>query len=62
MPIEGEDKIPFTLKQHKLFEYVKHNPTQAYAKGIKIKPADASKMASEGVKSETGTKKKSKRT
>jgi len=54
--------MPYTLKQHKLFEYVKHNPTQAYAKGIKIKPADASKMASEGVKSETGTKKKSKRT
>jgi hypothetical protein len=42
--------MPYTLKQHKLFEYVKHNPQQAYAKGIKIKPKDAAKMASEGVK------------
>lgn len=54
--------MPYTWEQHKLFEYVKHNPTQAHAKGIKIKTSDASKMASEGVKNEKGTSKKSKRT
>ncbi len=43
--------MPYTQKQHKLFEYVKHNPEKAHAKGIKISQSDASKMASEGVKS-----------
>jgi hypothetical protein len=55
--------MPYTWEQHKLFEYVKHNPQEAHKKGIKISTADASRMASEGVKGgKTASKAKSKRT
>lgn len=53
--------MPWSTKQHKLFEYVKHNPEAAHAKGIKISQSDASRMASEGIKDgKARSKKKSK--
>jgi hypothetical protein len=60
----GEDqtrtiKMPWTMGQHRLFEFVKHNPEKAHAKGIKISQSDASRMASEGIKNEKTGKKPS---
>lgn len=40
--------MPYTAKQHKLFEAAAHNPKVAKAHGMS--QAEASKMASEGVK------------
>jgi len=40
--------MPWTPKQHKLFEAAAHDP--AVAKRVQIPMAQASKMASEGVK------------
>ena len=48
--------MPWTSKQHRLFEFVKHNPAKARAEGIKIKPSDASRMAAEGVKENSSVK------
>lgn len=44
--------MPFSPKAHRLFEFVAHNPAKAKAEGIKVKPTDAARMASEGVKKE----------
>lgn len=46
--------MPYLPKQHRLFEFVAHNPAQAHAEGIKIPQADAARMASEGVKKVSG--------
>ena len=40
--------MPYTAKQHRLFEAAAHNPKIAKKKGIK--QSDAKKMASEGIK------------
>jgi len=42
--------MPYDPQQHRLFEFVAHNPKKAHAEGIKISQADASRMASEGIK------------
>lgn len=43
--------MPYTEKQHRLFQAAAHNP--AIAKKAGISQADAKKMASEGVKKKT---------
>jgi hypothetical protein len=40
--------MPYTLKQHKLFEAAAHNPAVAKAKGMST--ATAKRLAKEGVK------------
>ena len=42
--------MPWSPKQHRLFEFVAHNPEKARREGIKIPQHTAAKMASEGVK------------
>jgi hypothetical protein len=42
--------MPWSPAQHRLFEFVAHNPGKARAEGIKVKPGDAARMASEGIK------------
>ena len=44
--------MPYTAKQHRLFEFVSHNPGKARAEGIKIPQKTAAKMAHEGIKTE----------
>lgn len=43
--------MPYSAKQHRLFEAAAHNPKVAKKVGIKQK--DAKKMASEGIKKST---------
>lgn len=43
--------MPYTEKQHRLFQAAAHNP--AIAKKAGISQADAKKMAGEGVKKKT---------
>ncbi len=47
--------MPFTAKQHRLFEWASHNPQAAKAQGYDIKPADATRMAGEGIKADPKT-------
>lgn len=44
--------MPYTEKQHKLFEFAAHEPGKAKEEGIKIPPKTALKMAGEGIKKE----------
>lgn len=44
----GRKIIPWSAKQHRLFEAAAHNP--AVAKRVGIPQGQASKMASEGIK------------
>jgi hypothetical protein len=44
--------MPWTPKQHRLFEFAGHNPEKAKSEGIKIPQKTALKMASEGIKKE----------
>lgn len=44
--------MPYTEKQHKLFEFAGREPEKAKAEGIKIPPKTALKMAGEGIKKE----------
>ena len=46
--------MPWTPKQHRLFEWAAHNPGAAQAAGYHIGQGQAAKMASEGIKSSTG--------
>ena len=48
--------MPWSSSQHRLFEFVAHEPGKARAEGIKVKPADAARMASEGVKKDSKSK------
>src|SRR3974390_3563140 len=42
--------MPWNPAQHRLFEWVKHNPEAAHRAGYHIKQSDASRMAHEGIK------------
>lgn len=42
--------MPWSPAQHRLAEFVAHNPAKARAEGIAMKPTAARKMASEGIK------------
>lgn len=42
--------MPYTPEQHRLFEYVAHNPKEAHKKGYDISSKDAAKMAAEGIR------------
>jgi hypothetical protein len=42
--------MPWTQAQHRLVEWVAHDPKAAHAAGYKIPVSAAKKMASEGVK------------
>jgi hypothetical protein len=42
--------MPWNPAQHRLFEFVAHDPAKAKAEGIDIKPSDAAHMAGEGIK------------
>jgi len=42
--------MPYTPKQHRLFEFAKNNPKAAAQAGFNIPKATAAKMASEGIK------------
>jgi len=42
--------MPWSPAQHRLFEFVAHNPSKAASEGIKIGQGQAQKMASEGIK------------
>jgi len=43
--------VPWTPKQHRLFEWAGRNPAAAAARGFNIPPATALRMAGEGIKS-----------
>lgn len=42
--------MPWTPSQHRLFEFVSHDPSKAKKEGIDIKPGDAARMAAEGIR------------
>lgn len=42
--------MPWTAKQHRLFEAIAHGAKPTTAAGARLSQADAAKMASEGVK------------
>lgn len=42
--------MPWTSAQHRLFEFVAHDPKAAKKEGIDVKPTDAARMAAEGIR------------
>ena len=42
--------MPWTPAQHRLFEFVAHNPKEAKREGVDVKPNDAARMAAEGIR------------
>lgn len=42
--------MPWSPAQHRLFEFVAHEPEKAKAEGIGVKPSDAAHMAAEGIR------------